>query len=98
MGTPHKHAALIKAWAEGAQIQSRYGEPWEWHDNDKPIWNELYQYRVKPESKPDIIREYCWYLHEDGTLMRTIFPPSNVRFVFDGDTKELKSVEIIKHE
>lgn len=45
--TPHKHAEIIKAWAEGHQIQ------WQdckqlWHDVKKPDWDVHTNYRVKP--------------------------------------------------
>lgn len=56
---PHSHAELIKAWADGAKIQSRalldYDnvEQWtKWTDNDEPEWwNEDYQFRIKPEKR-----------------------------------------------
>jgi len=55
----HKHAELIKAWADGAEIEGRYicanghKTPWttEW------TWTEDadYEYRIKPEPKPDVV-------------------------------------------
>ena len=44
---PHKHAELIKAWADGAQIQlsQSYGEPW--RDLLRPDWSGK-TYRIKP--------------------------------------------------
>lgn len=49
----HKHAELIKAWADGAEIQSRnIGEYWA--DNQRPIWAEDTEYRIKP--KPPVVR------------------------------------------
>ena len=66
MPTPHKHAEIIKAWAEGAQIQvliDTYPPSGEveqtWKDFGKdiaPIWVPSYQYRIKPE--PQVIE--CW--------------------------------------
>lgn len=56
--TPHKHAALIKAWADGAEIQFRYrrgGNPlvkWsDWKTVGNPQWDtsETYEYRIKPD-------------------------------------------------
>lgn len=46
----HKHAALIKAWADGATIQYCY-TPGVWEDciNNQPKWNVEDEYRVKPE-------------------------------------------------
>ncbi len=46
--TPHKHAELIKAWADGATIQIKHHESGGWIDTDSPQWGDLL-YRVKPE-------------------------------------------------
>jgi hypothetical protein len=51
---PRKHAALIKAWADGAIIQFKevaYGREWENCLNNKPEWHEGTEYRVKPTPK-----------------------------------------------
>lgn len=51
---PHKHAEVIKAWADGAIIQYRVddelGLSLGWIDclENIPSWNIDYQYRVKP--------------------------------------------------
>lgn len=52
---PHKHAEVIKAWADGHLIQTRGPEGGaEWHDClSAPCWMENYDYRVKP---PNTIR------------------------------------------
>ena len=52
----HKHADLIHAWADGAQIQwndPNYDEPWS--DIQVPSWCENFEYRIKPEPKPDTV-------------------------------------------
>lgn len=43
-----KHAELIKAWADGAQIEvcNHFGA---WVAVDRPIWGEDLKYRVKPD-------------------------------------------------
>jgi len=56
MGTPHKHAEVIKAWADGATIQCRptslAAAAWETFCNGfVPRWDENMEYRVKPEPK-----------------------------------------------
>lgn len=47
MKTPHKHAAIIKAWADGAQVQVLQANG-QWRDLANPLWNAI-EYRVKPE-------------------------------------------------
>ena len=49
--TPHKHAELIKKWADGHTIQWRISEVVEWESVKDPSWNPNYQYRVKPVAK-----------------------------------------------
>lgn len=52
MSKPHKWSELIKAWADGAEIQGRLkGKTWE--DLPEPYWNgsDAYEYRIKPESE-----------------------------------------------
>ena len=50
MGKPHKHADLIKAWADGAEIQCHYGD-YGWIDNSYPHWWEFSNYRIKPKEQ-----------------------------------------------
>lgn len=51
----HKHAELIKAWADGAEIQCKqfkYGDEYEWVDDDNPYWSVSFEYRIKPTPRP----------------------------------------------
>lgn len=48
---PHKHAALIKAWADGAIIEARYAANGNWLLATTPIWSDDYEYRIKPVKK-----------------------------------------------
>jgi hypothetical protein len=50
-----KHAELIKAWADGAQIQF-LNCPDEWFDVDNPQWHKEGKYRIKPEEKQPVVR------------------------------------------
>ena len=50
MGTPHKHAVLIKAWADGAEIQVRISAFGTWRDVPNPNWNLDCVYRIKPKT------------------------------------------------
>jgi len=48
MKTPHKHAELIKAWADGAQIEYKYSINQCWQASHNPKWRLDAEYRVKP--------------------------------------------------
>lgn len=89
---PHKHAELIKAWADGATIQ--YQEMLgKWFDCiGNPEWWCETKYRIKPEPRPDIvrlteIRVDGWLYFSDGE--------SNLRLTFSGETGELLKAEVI---
>ena len=60
MGQPHKHADLIKQWADGAEIEFRIANG-EWAEClADPIWTtDVYQYRIKPEEKKPVVR-WLW--------------------------------------
>lgn len=47
----HKHAELIKAWADGAEIQHRYLRK-KWEDTRNPGWDCDFEYRIKPVPRP----------------------------------------------
>lgn len=58
---PHKHATVIKAWADGKKIQYRDLGSLEWTDAELGAgswlrWFEGYEYRVKPEPVKDFIK------------------------------------------
>ena len=104
---PHKHAELIKARADGAdiQIQLLVGNELkpEWHDDYDPRWADNRKYRIKPETKPDIVK--CFVLEVNPVLGLRLNEISGfqkrthedwIRIVFDGETAKMKSVEILK--
>lgn len=49
---PHKHAALIKEWADGATIEWTWPGDKNWSPIDacSPSWDVNIEYRVKPEK------------------------------------------------
>jgi hypothetical protein len=95
----HKHAELIKAWADGAQIQwndPNYDEPWS--DIQVPSWCENFEYRIKPEPKPDVPRYFC--VDSWGHNIRLPYPHTNMDkpnllLVFEPETGKLKSAEVL---
>lgn len=98
---PHKHAKLIKAWADGGvvQVMDRDGI---WREFvGAPDWELKTKYRIKPEPKPDFKAAYLvtmdnleWLnpmfeLHQNDTL-------GNLMLTFDGETGKLKAAEVLK--
>ena len=48
---PHKWAKEIKAWADGAEIEVKYGEH-DWEVEYYPYWHsDQVKYRIKPQPK-----------------------------------------------
>ena len=89
---PRKYAELIKAWADGAEIQVRPSSSGKWADCENPYWAQNYEYRIKPEPKPDIVVSR-WVDRYGSTAHCS---ESNVKYTFDGETGELKSAEVLK--
>lgn len=56
----HKHADLIHAWAEGAEIQYKSVLTGIWADctNNRPEWSVNGVYRIKPKTKTIRFRNY----------------------------------------
>jgi hypothetical protein len=49
---PHKHAEVIKAWADGAEIECNGGSGWFFIEGEYPDWNVKYDFRIKPCPSP----------------------------------------------
>ena len=92
--TPYKHADLIKAWADGAEIETKLDDG-DWFKLDNPIFFNNYDYRIKPTPVPNI--SMFAYLNASGIYYGINMPGKfNVKVTFDGTTKELIAVEIIE--
>ena len=50
MNKPHKHCELIKAWADGAEIQRDKLSGNGWVDDPDPTWSTYHRYRIKPKT------------------------------------------------
>lgn len=44
---PHRHAALIKQWADGHKVEILSRVDGGWHEEEYPDWDEDYTYRIK---------------------------------------------------
>ena len=73
---PRVHAELIKAWADGAEIEFLSKVDGEWRYTDTPDWHPAYEFRVKPTVTHKIGNIYRFY---DGTKqMLTCFSDHRV--------------------
>lgn len=103
---PHKHAELIKAWADGAEIEFRksfhVAGPGggtcftDWKSKLHDSWQEHIQYRIKPKPKPDVVYYFEVDKYKNFHQIDTVAGMSNLKLIFDGETGKLKSAEVLK--
>jgi hypothetical protein len=56
----HKHADLIHAWADGAEIEVFVNGHWtSCVRKDYPDWHPILEYRIKPKEKKPVVR-WLW--------------------------------------
>ena len=91
MKTPHKHADIIKAWADGAEIEG-LNALGEWVQIWVTTWSEVDEFRIKPESKPDVLAIYTIESFHDGYQS----DQPDLMITFDGETGKLKSAEVME--
>jgi hypothetical protein len=78
MNKPHKHAELIKAWADGAEIQANEGNGWI-SCGGCPAWNENTEYRIKPEEKKPVER-WLW-TDNTGDMSVSLYTEHEIKIV-----------------
>ena len=89
----HKHAELIKKWADGNEIEIKTQNGWSYCPN--PDWSEIGEYRIKPEEKNDFAVSACvkFKLGVQGDYLELAkIGNHNVDFLFDGTTQKLKAL------
>lgn len=93
---PHKHAELIKAWADGAEIEIELPSG-RWGMQSTPKWMEECTYRIKPEPKPDPIKKKM-HLYFVGTNEQKFWisdePPET--YLYRTISQYIGSVEVSK--
>lgn len=103
---PHKHAELIKAWADGAEIECLVQPSNAWELREQPIWTVDAIYRIKPQPKPDytdttsVYRNlnYRYENEREKNKYDLKFAPDyigDLKLTFDGETGKLKSAEVL---
>lgn len=97
----HKHAAVLRAIADGKAVQCRKRESGEWYEIDfdmfSPITHPQFEWRIKPEPKPDVVRYLATAPNHGVDHPDEIFGErySTIKAIFDGDTGKLKSAEVL---
>ena len=101
---PHKHAELIKLWADGAEIEYEYDG--RWTPVEPPAWETSVQYRIKPE--PEFVpvlsidcllwlaREMEYSFQNESTLEGRVWANRLIKYIREGETGEPKSAEVLK--
>ena len=98
MTTPHKHAEVLRAIADGKEVEckslncSKWENPASYNLYRNPITDDTWYWRVKPEKKPDVVKEVT--ISEHVIVWDGLKP--NLRLTFDGETGDLVKAEVIK--
>jgi len=94
MKTPRKHAELIKQWADGAEIELLHSSDG-WIPIDDPMWTKEYEYRIKPEPKPYVVK-YCEAdIEIIGEMTLSAWVRDNLKLTFHAETGKLIKSEVI---
>ena len=94
--TKHIHYEKIMAWASGAKVEVFLEHFNEWVDCPNIAWDSNYEYRIKPQPKPDPVREALIVNSlSAGPLLYAASPSeANIVLLFDGETGKLKQCTI----
>ncbi len=87
MNKPHKHAEVIKAWADGAEVQTRSDIYDDWHDVKYSVFYPNKEYRVKPQ--PVITKMYIHYDNIERKVATNTFDCSQVPQMMYSNNKDL---------
>ena len=93
--TPHKHAELIKAWADGADIEY-FSTANQWEPMFSNMgWYGFIDYRLKPTKPKDKHMEALIVLspHAGPMLYAAAPDEANCVLVFDGTTNQFIKME-----
>ena len=91
----HKHAGLIKAWADGAEIEVWNTNVEKWLLCGSIIsWDECREFRIKPEPKPDVVKFF--HVDKKHIVRETGQYYSHLKLIWDGETGVFKGAEVLK--
>ena len=91
----HVHAELIKAWADGAEIEYFCIKNNKWISQAHPDWLQFIEYRIKPEIERLAVETAQISLDKNGNVAVYNFRPHNIMLTFYEETGKLKSAEVI---
>jgi len=91
---PHKHAEVIKAWADGETIEYRSNPNRGWEAIYSPTFIPNMEYRVKPKETVGFLQVRHAFVSELSDY-KTKY--DNVKFTFNTEGK-LLTAEVIKNE
>ena len=83
MGTRHKHADVIHAWAEGEEIEIFYNG--QWIDAKTPNFCTMYEYRIKPK----IVKREGWVNVYKGGIITNAFKTKDEAIVDGSEDSDL---------
>ena len=107
MGQPHKHAKILRAIADGKDVQWQSKLDQSWNDPSgeiNPIIDSDVDWRIKPEPKPDVVQYINAYPADSGCSYDELHQAiagcgegaiGQVKLVIDGETGKLKSAEVV---
>jgi len=104
MKTPHIHADIIKAWADGEQIELLNQHTKHWVPiGAEPCWFAGSIFRIKPEPKPDVVYYGAFDIGDvrsgnriiDSCFTSMYDAGDDIKLTFDGETGKLKSAEVL---
>jgi hypothetical protein len=90
--TPHIHAAVIKAWADGHTIQFRDLKQY-WVDCASPSFDTSLEYRIKPMPKPNVVK---YAILGIGDWDDARHPHHNIKLTFNGETGNLVAADLLE--
>jgi len=98
----HKHCELIKAWADGAEIEHRFKKnyedgwsKWDFFDPNHLKWIDEDEYRIKPEPKPESIKGNM-YIYNNPSEGKTWISPIKLPYADSIYCQYIGKIEVIK--
>lgn len=102
MKTRHKHAEVLRAIADGKEVEYSRAGCSRWFllyldGGISPITDAELKWRIKPEVKPDVVMYGKAFSYKtELNITHCQFNTDNLKLIFDGETGNLKSAEVIK--